>query len=244
MRKRRRPRRHDRLQTIWGVVRWLREADGRRPAHLRGVRQVEDWALGRDHTYGGRRPCRTVCVGSGWTFTRTRVSWRSSTMSPARWLRAALLADRSKCSTCCASCRDRCGRCMRRARPAMAWCGGRGRRGSRWRSARRATSSVGRVIGPRTDKRDAIRLARLFAAGDLRLVWVPSEEHEQLRDLVRCPGGSARGPDARPAPASDVPVAPRALLARAGRAVDAQAPALALPAAVRRRGASTRARRV
>src|SRR5215207_8625009 len=38
----------------------------------------------------------------------------------------------------------------------------------------------------KTDKRDAIRLARLFAAGDLRLVWVPSEEQEQLRDLVRC----------------------------------------------------------
>jgi transposase len=38
----------------------------------------------------------------------------------------------------------------------------------------------------KTDKRDAIRLARLLAAGDLRLVWVPSEEHEQLRDLVRC----------------------------------------------------------
>jgi transposase len=38
----------------------------------------------------------------------------------------------------------------------------------------------------KTDKRDAIRLARLFAAGDLRLVWVPSEQHEQLRDLVRC----------------------------------------------------------
>ncbi len=38
----------------------------------------------------------------------------------------------------------------------------------------------------KTDKRDAIRLARLFAAGDLRPVWVPSEEHEQLRDLVRC----------------------------------------------------------
>src|SRR3954469_17524175 len=34
-------------------------------------------------------------------------------------------------------------------------------------------------------KRDAIRLARLFAAGDLRPVWVPSEEHEQLR-VVRC----------------------------------------------------------
>jgi transposase len=37
-----------------------------------------------------------------------------------------------------------------------------------------------------TDKRDAIRLARLFAAGDLRLVWIPSEEQEHLRDLVRC----------------------------------------------------------
>ena len=38
----------------------------------------------------------------------------------------------------------------------------------------------------KTDKRDAIRLARLFAAGELRLVWIPSEEQEQLRDLVRC----------------------------------------------------------
>ncbi len=38
----------------------------------------------------------------------------------------------------------------------------------------------------KTDKRDAIRLARLLAAGELRLVWVPSEEQEQLRDLVRC----------------------------------------------------------
>jgi hypothetical protein len=31
---------------------------------------------------GGRRPCRTVCVGSGWTFTRTRAPWRCSTTSP------------------------------------------------------------------------------------------------------------------------------------------------------------------
>jgi transposase len=37
-----------------------------------------------------------------------------------------------------------------------------------------------------TDRRDAIPLARLFAAGDLRLVWVPGEEQEQPRDLVRC----------------------------------------------------------
>ena len=38
----------------------------------------------------------------------------------------------------------------------------------------------------KTDKRDAIRLARRLAAGELRFVTVPSVEHEQLRDLVRC----------------------------------------------------------
>ena len=38
----------------------------------------------------------------------------------------------------------------------------------------------------KTDKRDAIRLARLSAAGELTLVTVPSVEREQLRDLVRC----------------------------------------------------------
>jgi transposase len=38
----------------------------------------------------------------------------------------------------------------------------------------------------KTDKRDAIRLARRLAAGELRFVTVPAVEHEQLRDLVRC----------------------------------------------------------
>jgi transposase len=38
----------------------------------------------------------------------------------------------------------------------------------------------------KTDKRDAIRLARLLAAGELTLVTVPSPDHERLRDLVRC----------------------------------------------------------
>jgi transposase len=38
----------------------------------------------------------------------------------------------------------------------------------------------------KTDKRDAIRLARLLAAGQLSLVTVPSVEREQLRDVVRC----------------------------------------------------------
>jgi transposase len=38
----------------------------------------------------------------------------------------------------------------------------------------------------KTLKRDAVRLARLLAAGDLTLVTIPSVEREQLRDLVRC----------------------------------------------------------
>jgi transposase len=38
----------------------------------------------------------------------------------------------------------------------------------------------------KTDTRDAVRLARLSAAGELTLVTIPSVEREQLRDLVRC----------------------------------------------------------
>jgi transposase len=38
----------------------------------------------------------------------------------------------------------------------------------------------------KTDKRDAVRLARWLAAGELTLVTIPSVEREQLRDLVRC----------------------------------------------------------
>lgn len=38
----------------------------------------------------------------------------------------------------------------------------------------------------KTDKRDALKLARLHAAGQLVSVHVPALEHEQLRDLSRC----------------------------------------------------------
>jgi transposase len=37
----------------------------------------------------------------------------------------------------------------------------------------------------KTDRRDADRLAECFRAGQLTPVWVPDEEHEALRDLVR-----------------------------------------------------------
>jgi transposase len=37
----------------------------------------------------------------------------------------------------------------------------------------------------KTDRRDAIKLARCFRAGELTAVWVPDRAHEALRDLVR-----------------------------------------------------------
>jgi len=37
----------------------------------------------------------------------------------------------------------------------------------------------------KTDRRDAMKLARSYRAGDLTAVWVPDATHEALRDLVR-----------------------------------------------------------
>jgi transposase len=37
----------------------------------------------------------------------------------------------------------------------------------------------------KTDRRDAVKLARLYRSGDLTAVWVPDQVHEALRDLVR-----------------------------------------------------------
>ena len=38
----------------------------------------------------------------------------------------------------------------------------------------------------KTDRRDALRLARLLRAGELVEVWVPDQEQEAVRDLCRC----------------------------------------------------------
>lgn len=50
-----------------------------------------------------------------------------------------------------------------------------------------APSLIPRKPGDRvkTDRRDAIKLARCLRAGDLTTVWVPDQAHEALRDLVR-----------------------------------------------------------
>jgi transposase len=51
-----------------------------------------------------------------------------------------------------------------------------------------APGSIPRAPGDRvkTDRRDAKRLVRLLAAGELSFAFVPSEEDERFRDLVRC----------------------------------------------------------
>ena len=50
-----------------------------------------------------------------------------------------------------------------------------------------APSLIPRKPGDRvkTNHRDAISLARLLRAGELTAVWVPDEDHEAIRDLVR-----------------------------------------------------------
>ena len=50
-----------------------------------------------------------------------------------------------------------------------------------------APSSIPKKSGERvkTNRRDAVSLARLFRAGELTSVWVPDTVHEAVRDLVR-----------------------------------------------------------
>jgi transposase len=50
-----------------------------------------------------------------------------------------------------------------------------------------APSLIPRKPGDRikTDRRDAINLAKLHRAGELTPVWVPDPAHEAIRDLVR-----------------------------------------------------------
>jgi len=50
-----------------------------------------------------------------------------------------------------------------------------------------APSRIPKAPGERikTDRRDACKLARLLRGGELTSVWVPDEEREAMRDLVR-----------------------------------------------------------
>ncbi len=53
-----------------------------------------------------------------------------------------------------------------------------------------APSLIPKTPGDRvkTDRRDALKLARLLRSGDLTPVWIPDEAHEALRNLVRSRG--------------------------------------------------------
>ena len=57
-----------------------------------------------------------------------------------------------------------------------------------------APSLIPRKPGDRikTDRRDAINLARLHRAGELTPVWVPDQAHEAIRDLVRARQAAVR----------------------------------------------------
>jgi transposase len=50
-----------------------------------------------------------------------------------------------------------------------------------------APSRIPRPAGDRvkTDRRDALMLAKLHRSGELTAVWVPDEDHEAMRDLIR-----------------------------------------------------------
>ena len=37
----------------------------------------------------------------------------------------------------------------------------------------------------KTNRRDAVKLVRLYQAGELTEIWTPDEAHEAMRDLVR-----------------------------------------------------------
>ena len=44
----------------------------------------------------------------------------------------------------------------------------------------------------KTNRRDAVNLARLLRAGELTAVWVPNARHEAMRDLVRARDAAAK----------------------------------------------------
>jgi transposase len=55
-----------------------------------------------------------------------------------------------------------------------------------------APSLIPRATGDRvkTDRRDAVMLAKLLRAGELTPIWVPDPIHEAMRDLIRARGAA------------------------------------------------------
>jgi predicted methyltransferase len=57
---------------------------------------------------------------------------------------------------------------------------------------RNRDGSPTKASGVKTNRRDAVTLARLLRAGDLTAVWVPDAVHEAVRDLVRARAAAAQ----------------------------------------------------
>jgi transposase len=64
----------------------------------------------------------------------------------------------------------------------------------------------------KTDRRDALNLARLHRAGELTPVWIPDQAHEAVRDLVRARLAAVRSLAPGPPAAVRVSAAPRPAL--------------------------------
>ena len=80
----------------------------------------------------------------------------------------------------------------------------------------------------KTNRRDAVTLARLHRAGELSAVWVPDIVHEAVRDLVGCAAGRSRRSAPQTPAAAFVPVAPWPHL-RCWWSLDVGSSALACP---------------
>ena len=87
-----------------------------------------------------------------------------------------------------------------------------------------APSLIPRKPGERikTDRRDAVKLARSHRAGELTPVWVPDQAHEAMRAIAH--GGSAR---VAPGPTAAIQFSAAPWPSLSTHALDAAAPALA-----------------
>lgn len=105
-----------------------------------------------------------------------------------------------------------------------------------------APSLIPRKAGERikTDRRDALGLARLARSGDLSAVWVPGPEHEAIRDLTRAERRHQSDGDAGAATLGRIFAAPRLGLSRRQEPLDAGAFSLAGAGEVRLAGAADR----
>ena len=82
----------------------------------------------------------------------------------------------------------------------------------------------------KTDRRDARKLARSSRGGELTAVWVPDEDHEAMRDLVRA-RSDFKDTERKARQRLSVPAAPRPQLV--GRALDQGALGVAVRPALR-----------